>query len=181
MEHKHDTKIALYNAEGDRMGETFSRRARQLVKQQRATWMNSDHTAIQFIADEPEAWDAEPAHTYRHEAPAPEMPDAALLELAHKRISTRRWFFLHALALIPGYVFWSVISNALFWRSGGNQFDYGMAVGVTITLWTVSFVVSFVRFKKYNRGYFPFALTESRHERKLAKEVEQLRRMGYGK
>ncbi|MCL2364509.1 MAG: hypothetical protein FWC71_07600 [Defluviitaleaceae bacterium] len=181
MEHKHETKVALYGADGGRMGETFSRRARQLVKQQRATWMNAEHTAIQFVADEPEAWDAEPAVYAPHEAHTPEAPDAALLELAQKRLSTRRWFFLHALALIPGYAFWAAISSAMFWRSGSNQFDYGFALGVTLTLWTVSFVVSFFRFKKYNRGYFPFAFTENRRDRKLAEEVERLRRMGYGK
>jgi len=43
-----ENKITLYNSNNVRIGETFARRARQLVKQQRAMWTDDTETAIRF-------------------------------------------------------------------------------------------------------------------------------------
>ena len=183
MEHKHDTKVALYGADGGRMGETFSRRARQLVKQQRATWMNEDHTAIQFIADEPEAWEAEPAAYTPHAHDKPHMPtnDAALLEMARTRLSARRWFIVHLALLIPGYLFIAVIVQEMFRSWGWRNYSLGFVIGAAAMFWTMTFFFTVYRFFKYNRGYQPFVFNERRKAQRLADEVELLRKMGYGK
>ena len=43
-----DNKVSLYNANGAKIGDTFARRARQLVRQQRAMWTDDSQTAIRF-------------------------------------------------------------------------------------------------------------------------------------
>ena len=173
MEPKLETKITLYNAEGKRLGETFSRRARQLVKQQRAEWMDEAHTSVQFYADPPEAWETDP-HTEAHE---PE-PDAALLEMARMRVATRRIFAINTLVLVPGF-FAIVIFVEVMLRT--NQWFTGFWMGTLFTLWTLLFIRNTYRFVKTNRGFFLFALAERRHSRVVANEVERLKRMGYGK
>jgi len=41
-------KVLLYDSSDIKIGETFTRRARQLVKQQRASWVNENQDAIRF-------------------------------------------------------------------------------------------------------------------------------------
>ena len=171
MESKIDTKVTLYDAENKRMGETFSRRARQLVKQQRANWTDETHTAIRFLPDAAEEWEAE---TETPEAPA--SMDKNLYALATKRINTRRKMFWHTLGLIPGYMFFAVAANG--WMRYG--FDRGLFVGVMFTLWTLSYIYTVRQFIKHNKGFFPLAEMENRRARKLLDEVERLKRMGYG-
>ena len=43
-----ENRISLYNANGVKIGDTFTRRARQLVRQQRAMWTDDSQTAIRF-------------------------------------------------------------------------------------------------------------------------------------
>ena len=43
-----ENKVALYNANGAKIGETYARRARQLVNQQRAMWVDDTQTSIRF-------------------------------------------------------------------------------------------------------------------------------------
>ena len=43
-----DGKILLYDSNDVKIGETYIRRARQLVKQQRATWTDDSQKAIKF-------------------------------------------------------------------------------------------------------------------------------------
>ena len=43
-----ENKITLYTSDGVKIGETFTRRASQLVKQQRAMWTDDSQTAIRF-------------------------------------------------------------------------------------------------------------------------------------
>jgi hypothetical protein len=176
MESKIDTKVTLYDADGKRIGETFSRRARQLVKQQRALWADETHTAIRFLPDAAEPWEMEAEPDPGHYTPS---SDDALYALAKKRIRSRRILFWHALALLPGFVFFVILGEAVFWRPG-NNYVTGFFIGATFALWSAWFVYNICQFIKYNRGFYPFAGSEARHARKLAYEVEQLKRMGYG-
>jgi len=41
-------KVVLYNSDNLKIGETFTRRARQLVNKQRAVWMDDNQSAIRF-------------------------------------------------------------------------------------------------------------------------------------
>ncbi|MCL2498978.1 MAG: hypothetical protein FWE90_01440 [Defluviitaleaceae bacterium] len=184
METKIDTKVTLYDADGKRIGETFSRRARQLVKQQRALWTDETHTAIRFLPDAAEEWEAEtdgiptapnPSGTDKNEIP-PHI-DANLYALAKKRISTRRRMFWHTLGLLPGYLFLAALFDSMFTF---RQFELGFFVGITFTLWTMSFAYTIHQFRKYNRGFFLLAEMETRRARKLANEMDRLKRMGYG-
>ena len=43
-----ETKVSLYNSHDEKIGETFIRRAKQLVKRQRAVWVDDSRTAIRF-------------------------------------------------------------------------------------------------------------------------------------
>jgi len=43
-----ENKVTLYNSNNIKIGETYMRRARQLVRQQRAIWTDSYETAIRF-------------------------------------------------------------------------------------------------------------------------------------
>ena len=43
-----ENKVSLYNSYGIKIGETFTRRARQLVRQQRAMWTDDTQTAVRF-------------------------------------------------------------------------------------------------------------------------------------
>jgi hypothetical protein len=44
-----EPKVTLYDSNNVKIGETFARRARQLVKQQRAAWTHSDQTNLRFF------------------------------------------------------------------------------------------------------------------------------------
>jgi len=43
-----ENKIILYNSSGAKIGETYPRRAKQLINQQRAMWTDDTQTAIRF-------------------------------------------------------------------------------------------------------------------------------------
>ena len=43
-----ESKVLLYDSNDVKIGETFIRRARQLVKQQRASWIDDNQNAIRF-------------------------------------------------------------------------------------------------------------------------------------
>jgi len=175
MESKLDSKVTLYNSENKRVGETFSRRARQLVKQQRAVWTDDTHSAIRFFPDAVEDWETTETHPITEEATY-NKEDAALYALAQKRLSTRRRLFWHTIALIPGFLLLVVFADGAFrW----NSVEMGFFMGLTFTLWGGLFVYHIHQFIKFNKGFFPFALSEQRRARKLAEEVEQLKRMGY--
>lgn len=45
-------KVTLFNVNNDKIGETYIRRARQLVKQQRALWVDDSQKAIRFLSGE---------------------------------------------------------------------------------------------------------------------------------
>lgn len=175
---KAEGKITLYAADGKRLGETFTRRARQLVKQQRAVWTDEGHTAVRFLPDAPEEW--ETGAEYEGEASIPLETDKTLLAVAKKRLSTRRWLYLHTLALVPGYIFFAITADVLFWQTTTNHFIRGAFIGSTFTLWTVMYVFIIYQFVRHNRGFFPFANSEKRRALRLEREVERLKRMGYG-
>jgi len=43
-----ENKVSLYNSNDTKIGETFTRRARQLVRQQRAMWIDDTQTSIRM-------------------------------------------------------------------------------------------------------------------------------------
>ena len=46
-----EEKVFLYDSNNKKIGKTYIRRARQLVKQQRAFWVDNTQKAIRFVAE----------------------------------------------------------------------------------------------------------------------------------
>jgi len=163
-----EAKIVLYDADGTKVGETFTRRARQLVKQQRAQWTDEEHTAIQFAPDEREAWEAAPEYE-------PEPAAAGLIALAEQRLRSRARFYLYTLGLLPGLGIILIIGETFLRRPGINQWELGFFIGVACTLWTLGYVRTVLRFIQLNNGFFPFAGSKNRRAKRLAKEVARMK------
>lgn len=164
-----ESKIALFDTEGKQIGDTFMRRARQLVKQQRASWMNDDHTAIQFNVDITEEEEAD-------ETTKPSVK-SGLLMLAEERLRARRQFIFHTIVLLPGFMVLLILSHALFHR---NIQDFMM--GALFGTWGWSYCVHayiFYQKIKLDSRFSIFHSSENRHQIKLNAEMEKLRRMGY--
>ena len=94
------SKIMLFDADGAQVGETFMRRARQLVNQQRAEWISEG--AIRFAPDaaidESEWAESSPEEPKVKEAGS----EALLYYLASNKIKKRRAFIMHSLIMLPG-------------------------------------------------------------------------------
>ncbi|MCL2202801.1 MAG: hypothetical protein FWB88_02520 [Defluviitaleaceae bacterium] len=182
METKIDTKIALFNAENKRVGETFSRRARQLVKQQRAMWTDESHSAVRFLPDAIEEWEMGEEDAPATVDAAPATPESGrknnLYALAARRLSVRRRMFWHTLTLFPGYLAFVLFADVMFWRPWDN-FSGGFFIGTVFTLWTILYIHTVRQFAKYNRGFYPLTEMGTRQSRKLEEEVARLKRMGY--
>ena len=169
-----ESKVTLYNVNGEEIGETYSRRARQLVKQQRAMWADDTHTSIQFLPDATEDWEAaidEEApkttpHTHDHK------PNT-LYTLAEKRLRARRRFIWHCVLLIPVYMLVTGLSGVMY----NVDHEIGMFfLGLGMGAWTVLFACHvFMYIKTHGRGVD----WEMRRKLKLDAEVAALKRMGY--
>ena len=118
-----EAKVLLYDSNNVKIGETFARRARQLVKQQRASWVDDNQNAIRFA---PGMENTDTAHDEAHEEELTQTTqdtDKKLLQLAKQRVYARLAFKLHlSIALLisslliiifmltsrPGNYFWPV-------------------------------------------------------------------------
>ena len=162
-------KITLLDATGAEIGETYTRRARQLVKQQRAIWANDTHTAVQFMADTDEEWDtiASPA------PPAPTSePTSTLYALAEQRIHARRLIVWHTVLVFPVLMF-IILMGDLARTSGGYMFA-AFICGVWLTVYA-SHVRNYVK----THGILRSKSWKQRHKFRIEAEVEHLRRMGF--
>ena len=177
-------KVTLYDANGIEIGETYSRRARQLVKQQRAVWADDTHTAIKFMPDAEEDWEPFVAEA-APPPPAPAPPPApvegeynALYAMAWKRMRDRKWVIIHTLLLIPGFIFLTILVYGFSHRGRITEFGYFMMGG----MWGVWGMLYIYRVRDYFREHgktFHPSSWSARQRFKLQAEVEQLKRMGY--
>ena len=171
-----ESKIILLDANGTEVGETYSRRARQLVKQQRAVWADDTHTAIKFMPDTVEDWELpEVPHT----SPPPTHKDkhSALYAIAEKRIYDRRRFVWHTVLFIPGFFaimfVWIIMTGGLRWN--GHFFTMGLAMGA----WAMAYITHGRAFSKAY-GYLIFSDKQDvRNKIRIEAEVDRLKRMGY--
>ena len=183
-------KILLYGSNGEKMGETFARRAKQLVKRQRARWTDEAKTAIRF---EPDAgdWtedsdtgdDSDDSEAASEALPSAEpaqashdFDDSALVELAKKRIKERRRFVFHTLAFLPGWFvafLFSVMVHGTFSRNAG-MLMFAFITGAWLTAYTIHFYqFAARRHRQWLKRLSPNG--EGRRARKLAAEVDMLR------
>ena len=150
------SKVMLFDADGAQVGETFERRARQLVKQQRAEWINE--SAIRFAADEKldeSEWQAESKEVGS---------EALLYYMAEKRINERKSFLWHSIFLFPGILLIALFGDAM----RNNGFALFMLGG-----WLSVYAVhAFVFIRSFLKEYRP-----ENHARKLESEVARLRRL----
>ena len=175
-----ESKITLLDANGIEVGETYSRRARQLVKQQRAIWADDTHTAIKFMPDAVEDWEL-PVSDYAAPPTPPSAKkaekDSALYILAEKRIRDRRRFVWHTLLFIPGF-----FGILFFWMAftGGRMFEgHFFMMGVTMGAWGMSYFSHARAFSK-TYGYLIYSdKGDVRHKLRVQAEIDRLRRMGY--
>jgi len=168
-----EAKVLLIDANGVEIGETYSRRARQLVKQQRAIWADDSHTAIKFAPDHEEEW----------EQPQEELPVSrlekspeALYILAEKRIRDRKRMIIHTLLLIPGYIAFTIFWNIM--TDGRMHHMSFLTLGIAWGMWTMYFITQLRAFIKNYSVNIPRDW-ESRRRIKLEAEIDRLKRMGY--
>ena len=179
MEGKIDGKVILLNAKGVEVGETYTRRARQLVKQQRAIWADDTHTAIQFMPDTEEEW--EPLAEAADPTPMPVITDeksSALYALAKKRIHDRKWLILHTLAVIPGYIGFLIFAYMLAGPRGPREAGF-LWLGFSWGVWTTLYIYRVRNFIKEHKNFRSSDSWEARQRLKLQAEVDHLKRMGY--
>lgn len=116
-------KVLLYNSDGAKIGETFIRRARQLVKKQRATWVDDNQDAIRFAPGMENADDSAVDDMYGESlVQSVGITDGDLLKLAKRRVYSQFAFRLHSSIVLvlcpflvmiyfltdPGGFFWPV-------------------------------------------------------------------------
>ena len=94
-------KVLLYDSNDNRIGETFVRRAKQLVKQQRASWTDDSQSAIRFAPGMERMDDPADTSPLSHGTER----DEALLKLAKRRVHARFGFKLHRSIAIALSVF----------------------------------------------------------------------------
>ena len=181
-----EAKIKLFDADGTQIGETFARRARQLVKQQRAVWVDDDHSAIRFNPDPVEDdWNEETEQDKpQHLTAKRHMELDPLYIFAKKKLKERRRITVHLALLIPEMILAGLFS-AFIYDAGADIFALlfiGFSYGVLITANACNvfyYYDKFVKHKPSSTG--AFAYWQKRQEAQLAAEVEKLRRMGYDK
>ena len=92
-----ESKVILYDAKDKKIGQTFARRARQLVKQQRATWVDDQHEAIRFA---PGMEHLDISNLSGLGEDGTEEADTALMKLAKRRVYAKFAFNLHRVIVI---------------------------------------------------------------------------------
>lgn len=160
-------KIMLFDTNGVQVGETFIRRAKQLVSQQRAEWLNE--RAIRFTSeaqtDETEIFTEE--FTEDHTTTTRSTGHEALLyHLAEEKIRKRKNFIWHSLFMLPVYFCIAVLSSMIGGR-GGSDFAFLMS-GLW---WSPYFVHTYLFFRTKFKEYRP----EDR-AMQVEREVDKLRR-----
>ena len=116
-----ENKVLLYDSNDIKIGETFARRARQLVKQQRASWTNENQDAVRFAPgmenfDKLEDFEnIDNSHATSSDDAGEKRPagssgtDDKLMTLAKRRVYARFAFKLHALISLALSVFLVVV------------------------------------------------------------------------
>ena len=161
-------KVKVLDHTDSQVGETFMRRARQLVKQQRAEWV--DNETIRFVHDEntdKSEWKiaaCEEESDACVETPRRTDKEALLYYLAEKRLLRRRMFVLHTILMIPGY--FACLAFAALVRGDGFPLFMALSFG-----WTTPYLL--------HCSVFIYAKTQEyspSREHRLAMEVDKLRR-----
>ena len=160
--------ITMYDASEKKIGETFFRRAKQLVKQQRAAWTSEEQKAIKFVQGMENLSDGTD-----DDASTDLTKEKWIHELAKKRILERKLFMWHSIAFVPGlimaFLVAAVVVDAAF-GGDGAMFFLGLSWG---SLLTAYFIHAFFYLRKYPlRGS---SSKKARKERELAAEIAAIK------
>ncbi|MCL2576134.1 MAG: hypothetical protein FWE33_06845 [Defluviitaleaceae bacterium] len=136
-------KITVYDANDERIGDTFSRRAKQLVLKNRAVWYDDGNLAIRLIKEEKqmEIYPADNGKIIDLREDAPTADDAEnklLMYLAKRNVRKRRNLIVHILAWIVTAFFVLVVTDGFSHRGGvstavGLNFPFEFYLGVYLT------------------------------------------------
>ena len=112
-----DCKVILYNSSDVKIGETYVRRARQLVKQQRAFWVDDGQRAIKFVPGMENLNEAASVAPPGLPMPAADSyADKELMKIAKRRVRARFAFRVH----LTIFVVLSLFFMAIYVLSGGS-------------------------------------------------------------
>jgi len=122
-----EDKVLLYDSNNVKIGETFVRRARQLVKQQRASWTDDSQNAIRFA---PGMENPDDVPAVMHSS----VLDKELMKLAKRRVHAKFAFRLHTSITLVLSAFLVIIY--LLTDRGGYFWPvwpiFGLGLGVAI-------------------------------------------------
>lgn len=118
-----EPKVILYDSSNAKIGETYARRARQLVKQQRAFWTDEKQTAVKFYEGMEHLKDARDEETGTAAQEAADLirkTDKKLMAVAASRIFFRRLMqMLYTIYAIIGCMLVAIWvfrgASGLFW------------------------------------------------------------------
>ena len=157
-----DIMIAMIDSNENKIGETFSRRAKQLVKQQRAVWTSDEKDTIKFIQD-------------MENISEDDTDEEWVISLAKKRIKDRKLFKWHSITLIPVIILAAMFS-AIIMEASRNTSGGAFFMGLTWGSWVTSYIIhAYFYFKKYPLG--GQAAKKARKERELAAEIAAIKTM----
>ena len=164
-----ENKIQLFDSDDNKIGETFFRRAKQLVKQQRASWVGDDQKAIKFLPDMENL--GVNVNDDADDIPSAGVDEGWLLSVAEKRIKARKLFRMHTILFLPGlflaFFAASGIGDVLFTPDGAVLF-LGFAWGSWATAYFIhAFFYFQLRLYKNNGS--------ERRKRELAAEIATIK------
>ena len=153
------SKVLLFDASNVKIGETFMRRARQLVKQQRAEWVDDSKSAVRFVPDL-EVWgladenqEVSPpisAHDYQD--------DDWIAILLEKQIVERKRFKIHSLALLVWFLSLFIIRTILWtyltYVMPNRAYALEPFVGLLSILWLTAYIIHvFLYIRSFHWNY----------------------------
>ena len=138
-----ESKVLLYDSNDIKIGETFARRARQLVKQQKASWVNENQDAIRFALGM-EHLDTTSIDDVGEKRPVGSLDtEYELMKLAKRRVYARFAFKLHGLIALVLSVLFVVIY--MLTDMGGYFWPIWPAFGLWVSVvihWVVYNIVN---------------------------------------
>jgi len=139
-----DGKVLLLNSDSVKIGETFFRRAAQLVRQQRAEWTDDSQMAVRFHPGKEIATKSEAKQSDLAVSP---LVNGLLANEFERRIKEREKFVIHSFSLVPGFIVilvaWYAVDAMLGVTWGFYQFyDLLVAFGViSCVIWITAYLI----------------------------------------
>jgi hypothetical protein len=162
-----EDKVLLFDANNVKIGETFMRRAKQLVSRQRAEWTDESHIAIRFAPD------AEEPPIVIPEAADESPDDSWIYAAAEKQIRERHNFILHSVAFLPG-IFMLFLFTTAFLDSVLNEPVYFFCF--MLGGWITAYAIHAWFFAQKRLKGFRLLDSEKRKAYRLSLEVEKIKR-----